>query len=83
MKSLIDYYDDSAELLANNWYESDELLPNLKRFLSYLPKLPKVLDLCCGAGYESMRIHKLGAEVVGADLSEGELKIVREKKSRN
>lgn len=79
MKSLIDYYDDNAELWANNWYDNNELLPYLKRFLTYLPKSPRVLDLCCGAGYESMRLHNLGADVVGVDLSEGELKIARER----
>ena len=79
MKSLIDYYDDYAQNWANNWYNNETLLPYLKEFLAYLPKKPKVLDLCCGAGYESMRLKNLGATVVGADLSEESVRIAKEK----
>jgi len=30
MKTLIDYYDDFAEMWANKWYLNEELLPYLK-----------------------------------------------------
>lgn len=79
MKTLIDYYDDFAEDWANRWYKNEEVLPYLKEFLKYLPKSPRVLDLCCGAGYESMRLNKLGAKVVGIDLSEKSIKIAKER----
>ncbi len=79
MKNLLDFYNDSAELWANNWYNNETLLPYLKRLLSYLPINPRVLDLCCGAGYESMRLLRLGASVVGIDISEKELKIAKER----
>ncbi len=79
MKSLIDYYDDYAQKWADEWYGNESLLPYLKEFLSMLPKNPKVLDLCCGAGYESMRLKNLGANVVGADLSEKSIEIAKAK----
>ena len=77
MKSLIDYYDDYAEMWAERWYNNETLLPYLKQFIELLPKKAKVLDLCCGAGYESMRLKNLGANVIGADLSEKSIEIAR------
>lgn len=44
-----------------------------------MPKQPKVLDLGCGAGYESRRLHNLGASVVGIDISEKSLSIAKER----
>lgn len=78
MKSLVDFYNDTAEVWAKDWYENEALLPYLKKFISYLPNNPKILELCCGAGYDSMRLAKLGADVVGIDISEKELEIARE-----
>ena len=68
MKGIIDFYDDSAKSWADEWYENEMLLPYLKKFLNAIKKSqPRILDLCCGAGYESMRLKNLGASVVGAD----------------
>lgn len=39
--------------------------------------VPRILDLCCGAGYESMRMANLGARVVDIDLSENSIAIAR------
>ena len=78
MKSLIDYYDDFAEMWAESWYPNEELLPYLKQFVEFLPKNAKVLDLCCGAGYESMRLNKLGVNVIGADLSEKSIELAKQ-----
>lgn len=77
MKTLIDYYDDFAQIWADRWYPNEELLPYLKQFIKLLPDNPKVLDLCCGAGYESMRLSSLGAKVVGADLSEKSIELAK------
>ena len=75
MKTLIDYYDDFAENWAETWYANEKLLPYLKQFVNLLPKNAKVLDLCCGAGYETMRLDKLGVSVVGADLSQKSIEL--------
>lgn len=79
MKTLIDYYDDFAEMWAERWYSNESLLPYLKQFVELLPKNARVLDLCCGAGYESMRFKKLGVNVVGADLSEKSIELAKQR----
>ena len=79
MKSLIEYYDDFAEKWAEKWYEDESLLPYLKQFIEYLPKGARVLDLCCGAGYESMRMNNLGVNVVGVDLSEKSIELAQKR----
>lgn len=78
MKTLIEYYDDYADMWAEKWYSNETLLPYLKQFLEFLPKNAKVLDLCCGAGYESMRLKNLGIDVIGADLSEKSIEIAKQ-----
>jgi len=76
MKNCIDFYDDSCEAWADNWYNNETLMPYLKKFLNHInKKTPRVLDLCCGAGYESMRLHNLGAQVVGTDLSKKSIEL--------
>lgn len=80
MKSCIDFYDDSASVWADDWYANEQLLPYLKKLLEYINKKnPRVLDLCCGSGYESMRLSRLGANVVGVDLSSKSLEIAKAK----
>lgn len=41
--------------------------------------MPKILDIGCGAGYESKRLRTLGATVYGIDISESSLSIARAK----
>ena len=38
-----------------------------------------MLDLCCGAGYESQRVRRLGFEAAGLDISAASLAIARER----
>lgn len=78
-KGIRDFYDKTAKEWADRFYEGDENLPLLKDFMSSLPPGPRVLDLCCGAGYDSMRLAKMGADMVGIDLSEASIAIAREK----
>jgi SAM-dependent methyltransferase len=79
MKGTKEFYNKTAPEWANKWYEDDALLPYLKEFINYFPKNPRVLDLCCGAGYESMRMKKLGADVIGLDFSEESIRIAKER----
>lgn len=74
-----EFYNDIAQRFADEWYDNDSLLDTLKHFLSLLPHSPIVLDLGCGAGYESMRLKKLGAQVVGIDYSEAPIQIARDR----
>ena len=77
MKTLIDYYDDFAQVWADRWYSNESVLPYLKQFAKFLPLNARVLDLCCGAGYESKRMKSLGFDVVGADLSKESIKLAK------
>ncbi|MDP4094405.1 MAG: class I SAM-dependent methyltransferase [Bacillota bacterium] len=78
-KEIKRYYNDIAEQFADAWYSNESLLPVLKEFLSFLNPKPRILDLGCGAGYESMRLYKLGAEVVGVDYSIEPIRIAKER----
>ena len=73
------FYDLVAERTADEWYANDMLLPSIKEFLSLMPPQPRVLDLGCGPGYESMRLYNEGAEVLGIDFSEENIRIAKER----
>lgn len=79
MKNTKDFYNITAQQWADKWYDDESMLPCLRDFISLLPLNPHVLDLCCGAGYESMRMKRLGAEVIGLDYSEESIRIARER----
>jgi len=79
MKGIQEYYDKTAAQWADKWYNDDSMLPLLKKFMAQLPEAPQVLDLCCGSGYESMRLAGLGAEVTGIDISPESIAIARER----
>lgn len=78
MRGTMDYYDKTALEWAKRGYAEDGELICLRDFLHMLPERARVLDLCCGAGYECRRMKKLGCEVVGIDFSGESLKIARE-----
>ena len=73
------FYDLLAERIADDWYPNDVLVPTVEDFLSLLPPHPRVLDLGCGPGYESMRLERAGAEVLGVDFSSENIRIARER----
>lgn len=78
MKDVRAFYDRTATEWADKWYADASMLPLHRAFLTRLPEHPRILDLCCGAGYESMRLTNLGAEAVGLDLSAKSIAIARE-----
>jgi SAM-dependent methyltransferase len=73
------FYDRVAEELADRWYDNAILLPLIERFVALLPDEPRVLELGCGAGYESKRLASVGAEVVGVDYSARSIAIARQR----
>jgi SAM-dependent methyltransferase len=77
MKDIRSFYDAIAEKTADEWYANNVLMPTIRDFISLLPKNPRVLDLGCGPGYESMRLASTGAEVVGIDISPENIRIAR------
>jgi 2-polyprenyl-3-methyl-5-hydroxy-6-metoxy-1,4-benzoquinol methylase len=79
MDQIRKFYDLVAEETAEKWYPNEILMPTIKDFLSNFKSKPRILDLGCGPGYESMRIHSLGVEVVGVDFSSESIKIARKR----
>lgn len=51
------FYNLVAERTADEWYSNNILLPSIREFLSLMPLKPRILDLGCGPGYESMRLY--------------------------
>lgn len=79
MHSVQEYYDKTAAEWAENGYQDEAYLPCLDEFLSLLPPGGRVLDLCCGAGYETGRIRARGFDAVGLDFSGRSLSIARQR----
>jgi SAM-dependent methyltransferase len=73
------YYDLTAERTAREWYPNDVLLPTQRELMALLPPRPRILDLGCGPGYEAMRLHSLGADVTGIDISAESIRIAQER----
>jgi SAM-dependent methyltransferase len=77
MADLERYYDASADRIAEEWYGNEILMPTHRDFMTLLPSDPRILDFGCGPGYEAMRLHALGADVVGIDMSSKSIEIAR------
>ena len=69
------YYDATAERTAREWYSNDILLPTQRDVMTLLPPRSSILDFGCGPGYEARRLHSLGAEVTGVDISAESVRI--------
>ena len=74
----MEYYDSTATEWAERGYARGAELECLRDFLNMLPKGARILDLCCGAGYESKRIVNYGYEAVGIDFSRESIKIAKQ-----
>ena len=72
-----EYYDKTAKEWAERGYTEESEIPSFREFTALLPPGGRVLDLCCGTGYDCQRFCSLGFEVVGLDLSEECLRIAR------
>lgn len=79
IKGIKDFYNKTANDWADKWYTNETMLPLLKKFIELFDTKPRILDAGCGAGYESMRLSNLGADVVGIDISEESIKIAKVK----
>lgn len=79
MKNTADFYNATALDWAKSGYSDEAEIPALLDFAKRYPSGSRFLDLCCGCGYDSARIHALGYEVVGIDFSEESLKIAKER----
>ena len=79
VKGIKDFYDDTAMMWTDEWYDNTTMMPFLKKVASILPKGARVLDLGCNSGYETRRMKDLGLVPVGLDFSKKCIEIAKEK----
>lgn len=79
IKGIKEFYDDTAMMWTDEWYENTTMLPFLEKVVSLLPEGARVLDLGCNSGYETKRMKELGLNPVGLDFSEKSIEIAKEK----
>ena len=63
---VADWYDEVV--LDKDSYQKKVILPNILRLVAPKKGL-RVLDLACGQGFFSHEVAKLGADIVGVDIS--------------
>jgi ubiquinone/menaquinone biosynthesis C-methylase UbiE len=71
---MASWYDSLVENKQS--YQASLILPNLTRLLS-IQNNEKILDLACGQGFFAREIAKLGAKVIGVDISPELVEIAR------
>ena len=79
MKGIKEFYDDTVEMWADDWYENTTMLPFLNKVKDYLGEKNKVLDLGCNCGYETRRMKEIGLNPVGLDFSQKSIDLAIEK----
>ncbi len=74
MKNVADYYNKTATGWSDEWLKEKKQSTILEKFHNCFAQVgsshPRLLDLGCGAGYDSKIMQKLGARVTGIDISE-------------
>ena len=82
MKNVTDFYNKTATGWSDEWFKEKKQSMILEKFYNCFnqggTKHPKMLDLGCGAGYDSKILSKAGARVVGVDISEKLIDIAKE-----
>ena len=78
-KRIIDYYNDTAEQWAEEWYKDSTMLPFLMECKKILGSKTDVLDLGCNSGYETRRMKDIGLNPTGLDFSSKCIDIAKER----
>lgn len=74
-----EFYDKTAARWAEKGYLDEAEPVCMDEFCALLPAGGRVLDLCCGTGYESFRLWRRGFHPAGLDFSGESLAIARKK----
>ncbi|MFH1454752.1 MAG: class I SAM-dependent methyltransferase [bacterium] len=78
--NVASWYDDL--LKKDNTYQSEVILPSLIRLME-IKNTDNVLDLACGQGMFAREFAKLGAKVIGVDISDELIKIAQKQNVKN
>ena len=81
VKGIKEFYDDTVDMWADEWYENLTMLPFLEKVKGVLGEGAKVLDLGCNCGYETKRMKELGLNSVGLDFSEKSIELAQKRNS--
>ncbi len=68
MNKTLEYYNENADKFILGTLNVD-MMTIQKKFISYIPKGGKVLDLGCGSGRDSLFFKELGYDVTAVDGS--------------
>lgn len=68
MNKTLDYYNENADKFILGTLNVD-MMTIQKRFIGYIPKGGKILDLGCGSGRDSLFFKELGYNVTAVDGS--------------
>ena len=79
MKGIKEFYDDTVDMWADDWYENTTMLPFLNSVKEYIGVGSKVLDLGCNCGYETRRMKEIGLNPVGLDFSQKSIDLAIQK----
>lgn len=81
MKNVTDFYNKTATGWSDEWLKEKKQGVVLEKFYKCFDDAetshPKILDLGCGAGYDSKILAKLGARVSGIDISKNLIDIAK------
>lgn len=83
MKTVKDFYNKTSSTWSEDELKEKENHEILKKFIDCFIDAgtinPKILDLGCGVGYDSMILSEYGAKMVGVDLSEKSIETAKTK----
>lgn len=82
MKTVKEFYDKTATGWSDAYLKEKENKEILQKFVDCFVDggtiSPKILDLGCGAGYDSKLLAEYGAKVVGVDFSDKQIEIAKQ-----
>lgn len=82
MKTVKDFYNKTAAEWSNELLKEKENREILQKFIDCFVNggtiRPRILDLGCGAGYDSKLLSEYGAKVVGVDLSDKQIEVAKQ-----
>ena len=79
MNDTINYYNKNAEQYYKNTVDVD-FTDAYKRFLKYIPKGGRIIDVGCGSGRDTAAFKEMGYDAIGLDASEELAEVARKGK---
>lgn len=82
MKTIKEFYNKTATAWSDDCLKEKENKEVIQKFMDCFinggTASPRILDLGCGAGYDSKLLSEYGARVVGVDISDKQIEIAKQ-----